>query len=173
IRRLGGALGGRLSPALEHHRLERSAALEGLYPAHPGRSRLSHPERSVDRASGLAPARGPRPGSYPRVLSCLRAVEEPRNVAAARRPWKLAAHDSRGACTYSIARRRAADRNARPDPLALRHTARSRPSRTPRPPRCRPAQAHAHHRPNHTSAPNQRLNLNSTKNVVPTFWLSY
>jgi hypothetical protein len=32
---------GRLSPALEHQRLERPAAVEGLHPAHSGRSRLS------------------------------------------------------------------------------------------------------------------------------------
>ena len=47
IRRLGRALGGRLSAALEHRRLERSTALEGLYPAHPGRSRFPHPEGSA------------------------------------------------------------------------------------------------------------------------------
>ena len=84
IRRLGRALGGRLSAALEHHRLERSAALEGLHPTHAGRSRFPHPEGSAERASDLAPARGPRSGPYPRLLSRLRAVEEPRDVAAAR-----------------------------------------------------------------------------------------
>ena len=41
--------------------------------------------------SDLASARGPRSSPCPRLLSCLRAVEEPRDVAAARRPWKFAA----------------------------------------------------------------------------------
>ncbi len=45
--------------------------------------------------------------------------------------------------THPITRRRVADRNARPNSLAMRHPARCRPSRTPRPPRHRPAQAHA------------------------------
>jgi hypothetical protein len=85
IRRPGRALGGRLSAALEHHRLERSAALEGLHPAHAGRSRFPYPERSARRASDLASARGSRPGPHPRVLPRLRGVEEPRDVAAARR----------------------------------------------------------------------------------------
>src|SRR5258707_1179961 len=67
----------------------------------------------------------------PRVLSCLRVVEEPRDVAEPRRPRKLAAHHPRGACSHSVARCRAADRNTRPDPLALRDPARPRPSRTP------------------------------------------
>jgi len=47
IRRLGGALGRCLSAALEHRGLERSAALEGLYPTHPGRSGVSHPQGST------------------------------------------------------------------------------------------------------------------------------
>jgi hypothetical protein len=72
IRRPGRALGGRLSAALEHHRLERSAALEGLHPAHAGRSRFPYPERSARRASDLASARGSRPGPHPRVLPRLR-----------------------------------------------------------------------------------------------------
>ena len=100
VRRLGRALGGRLSPALEHHRLERSAALEGLHPTHPGRSRFPHPEGSAERAPDLAPARRTRAGPYPRVLSRFRAVEEPRDVAAAapasaipRAPYSKSSHE--------------------------------------------------------------------------------
>src|SRR6267154_1723506 len=112
-------------------------------------------EGSAERPSDLAPARGPRPGSYPRVLSRLRVVEEPRDVAEPRRPRKLAPHRARRACTYPVARRGVADRNARPDPLAMRHPARPRPSRTPRPPRHRPAQAHAHRRTKPASPPDR------------------
>jgi len=85
VRRLGRAFRGRLSVAFEHRRLERSTALEGLYPAHPSRSRFSHPEGPTQPPSNLAPARGSRAGSYPRLLSCLRAVEEPGDVAEPRR----------------------------------------------------------------------------------------
>src|SRR6266849_7297565 len=85
VRRLGRALRGRLSVAFEHRRLERSTALEGLYPAHPGRSRLPHPEGPTQPPSNLAPARRSRAGSYPRLLSRLRAVEEPGDVAEPRR----------------------------------------------------------------------------------------
>jgi hypothetical protein len=55
------ALSEHLSPALEHRRLERSTALEGLHPAHPGRSGFSHPEGSAESAPHLAPARRTRP----------------------------------------------------------------------------------------------------------------
>src|SRR6266704_531017 len=58
---------------------------KGLYPAHPGRSRFPHPEGPTQPPSDLAPARGSRAGSYPRLLSCLRAVEEPGDVAEPRR----------------------------------------------------------------------------------------
>jgi hypothetical protein len=68
---------GRLSPALEHYRLERSTAVEGLHPAHPGRGGLPYPEGSAKRAPDLAPARRTRAGSHPRLLSRFRAVEEP------------------------------------------------------------------------------------------------
>ena len=114
IRRLGRALGRRLSPALQHHRLERSAALEGLHPTHPGRSRLPHPERSARRAADLASARGSRSGAYPGLLPRLRAVEEPRDVAAARRPRKFAAHHPRRTRTHPVPRRRV----CRPQPTA-------------------------------------------------------
>ena len=114
LRRLGGALGRRLSPALEHHRLERSAALEGLHPAHPGRSRLPHPEGPAERPPDLAPARGSRPGPHPGLLPRLRAVEVPRDVAEPRRPRKLPAHHPRRARAHSVARRRPADRDPRP-----------------------------------------------------------
>jgi hypothetical protein len=94
---------GRLSSAFEHRRLDRSAALEGIYPTHPGRSRFSHPEGSIERAADLASARGPRSGSHPRLLSCLRAVEESRDVAKPRRPWQLASHNPRRACAHPVA----------------------------------------------------------------------
>ncbi len=132
-----------LEPCPGHHRLERSAALEGLYPTHTSRSCFPYPEGPAQRASDLAPARGPRSGSYPRLLSRLRAVEEPRDVAAACRSRKLTTHHPRGACSHSVARCRAADGNTRPDSLALRDPARPRPDRTPGPPRHYPAQAHA------------------------------
>ena len=70
---------------------------------HPGRGRFPHPERSARRPSDLASARGPRSGPYPRLLSCLCAVEEPRDVAEPRRPWKFAAHDPRRACAHPVA----------------------------------------------------------------------
>jgi hypothetical protein len=38
VRRLGRVVGRRLSLTLKHQRLERSTALESLYPTHPGRS---------------------------------------------------------------------------------------------------------------------------------------
>ena len=38
---------GCLRAAHQHHRLERRAAVEGLHPAHPGRSRLPHPQGSA------------------------------------------------------------------------------------------------------------------------------
>jgi hypothetical protein len=63
--------------AFENRRLERSTALEAPYPAHAGRSCLSYPERPTQSPSDLAPAPGSCAGSYPRLLSCLRAVEEP------------------------------------------------------------------------------------------------
>jgi len=43
LRRLGCDFRRRLSFALKHRRLERCAALESLYPTHPGRSRFPHP----------------------------------------------------------------------------------------------------------------------------------
>ena len=45
----------------------------------------------------------PRSGSYPRLLSCLRAVEDPRDVAAASRPRKFAAYDPRRARADPVA----------------------------------------------------------------------
>jgi hypothetical protein len=123
IRRLGRALRGRLSAALEHHRLERSAALEGLYPTHPGRSRFPYPEGSAQRPPDLAPARGPRAGAYPGVLPCLRAVEVSGDVAAARGPRQLAAHRSRRTGAHPVQRRGPADHNARPDSPALHYPA--------------------------------------------------
>ena len=128
VRRLGGALGRRLSAALEHRRLERSAALEGLHPAHPGRGRLPHPEGSAERPPDLAPARGSRAGPHPRLLPRLRAVEEPRDVAEPRRSGQLAAHHPRRTRAHPVARRRVADRNrtarfacaASPNPMPLR-----------------------------------------------------
>ena len=157
VRRLGRALGGRLSVAFEHQRLERSTALEGLYPAHAGRSRFSYPEGSAQRPSDLAPARGSRAGSYPRLLSCLRAVEEPRDVAAARRSRQFTAHHSGRACAHSVPGRRVADHNARPNSLALRDPARPRPGRSPRSARHRPAQAHAPRRARGANARPHRL----------------
>ncbi|MGB7942096.1 MAG: hypothetical protein WCF42_02160, partial [Terriglobales bacterium] len=85
------------APALEHHGLERSTALEGLHPAHPGRGRLPHPERSVERAADLAPARGSRAGPYPRLLSRLRAVEMLRvRFKSSSRVTKLSQHQTDG-----------------------------------------------------------------------------
>src|SRR3984957_11499821 len=66
---------------------------------------------------------------HPRLLPRLCAVEEPGDVATARRPRKLAAHDPRRACPHPVARRRPADRNERPDPSALCHSPRPRPGR--------------------------------------------
>src|SRR5205823_10727446 len=71
------------SPLLPYTTLFRS---EGLHPAHAGRGRLPHPERSVERAADLAPARGSRAGPYPRLLSRLRAVEMLGDVAEPREP---------------------------------------------------------------------------------------
>ena len=124
---------------------------------------------STQRPSDLASARGSRAGSYPRLLSCLRAVEEPRNVAAAGRSRKLAAHHPRGTRSHSVARCRAADRNTRPDSLALRDAARPRPGRAPRSPRHRLAEAHATCRARTLGTRCHRLT--PTKNVVTTFRL--
>ena len=60
-------------------------SLESLYPAHPGRSRLSDLEGSTERAADLASAIRACSGPHPRVLPCLRAVEEPRDVVFSRR----------------------------------------------------------------------------------------
>ena len=75
--------------------------------------------------------RGPLSGAYPGLLSRLRAVEEPRDVAATCRPRKFAAHHPRRTRTHSVPRRRVTYRNLRPDPLALRHPARSGSGHTP------------------------------------------
>ena len=92
LRRMGGALRRRLRAAHQHHRLERRAAVAGLHPAHPGRGRLPHPERSAADSPDLASARGSRAGPHPRLLPRLRAVEEPRDVAEPRWPGQLPAH---------------------------------------------------------------------------------
>ena len=75
----------------------------------------------------------------------------------ARRSRKLPAHHPRRTRAHSIPRCRPADRNAWPDPPALRHSARSRPGRPPRPPRHRPAQAHAPRRTRVAAPSPQRL----------------
>jgi hypothetical protein len=104
---------------------------------------VAHPERSVERASDLAPARGPRSGSYPRMLPRLRAVEEPRDVAEPRRPRKLPSLRAQRARTNSIARRRAADSNPWSDSSALRHSTRRLSGCASRSPWRRPTQTHA------------------------------
>src|SRR5205823_14398705 len=106
------------SPLLPYTTLFRS---EGLHPAHAGRGRLPHPERSVERAADLAPARGSRAGPYPRLLSRLRAVEMLGDVAEPREPRKLPAHNTRRARAHSVARRRAAHRSSPPDPTTFCH----------------------------------------------------
>ena len=137
------ALGRSLSPAFEHQRLERPTAVEGLHPTHPGRSGFSHPERSAERSTDLASARGEGPGPHPRLLPRLRALEEPRDVAAARGPRQLAADHPRRACPHPVPRRRLADFDTRRDPIALRRPTRRRPGRPLPPPRRQLAQAHA------------------------------
>src|SRR4030088_704623 len=84
----------------------RSAALKSLYPAHTSRSGFPYPERSAQSASDLASARGSRPGAHLRLLSRLRAVEVPGDVAEPRRSRKLAPHHPRRACTHPVPRRR-------------------------------------------------------------------
>jgi Transposase DDE domain len=143
LRQLGGDLGRLLSPQIEHRRLERSAALEGVHPAHPGRSRFPHPEGPAERPPDLASARGPRPSSHPGLLPRLRPLEVPRDVAEPRRSRKLPAHDPRRARAHSVTRRRPADGYPWPSPPALRRSTRRRASRATRSPRHRPAQAHA------------------------------
>ena len=73
------------------------------------------PEGSTERAADLASAIRACSGPHPRVLPCLRAVEEPRDVAAARRSRKLAAHRARRTRAHPVARRRVTDRAARPE----------------------------------------------------------
>jgi hypothetical protein len=63
-----------LSPALQHHRLQRRTPLEGRHPAHPGRGGVSHPRRISSR---LAPACPLRRGAHPWCFFGLRAVEDP------------------------------------------------------------------------------------------------
>src|ERR1700687_1768050 len=134
---------GRLSAALEHHRLERSTALEGLYPAHAGRSRFPDSEGPTQRPSDLAPARGSRTGSYPRLLSCLRAVEELGDVAEPRRSRQFPAHHYGRTQAHPVPGRRLADRNARPDSFALCDPTRRGAGRSPQSSRHRPAETHA------------------------------
>ncbi len=147
--------------------------LEGLYPTHPGRGCFSHPERSAEPASDLASTPGPGPGSHPRLLSRLRPLEKPRDVATASGPRKLAAHHPRRACAHPVPRRRLADRNARPDPIALRRPARRRSGRASRPPRPRLAQTHAPPRKQLAHPRTQRLNPVPNQNVVTTFRLRH
>ena len=93
-----------------------------------------------------------------RVLPRLRAVEEPRDVAAARRSRKLTPHHPRRARAHSVARRHSAHHNASPDPPALCHSARPRTGRAPRPPWHYPAQAHAPRRARSAAPRRDRLN---------------
>jgi hypothetical protein len=102
LRPLGRDLGGRLSVAFEYRRLERSTALEGLYPADAGRSRFPHPEGPTQPSSDLAPARGSRAGTYPRLLSRLRTVEEPRDVAEPRWSRQFPKNRARRARAHSV-----------------------------------------------------------------------
>jgi hypothetical protein len=111
VRRLGCNLGRSLSAAIQHHRLEQSAALESSYPTHPGRSSFPDPEGPTERASDLAPAP--------------RAVEEPRDVATARWPRKVSAHNHRGARAHRVPRRRVTNRDPWSDVPALCDPARS------------------------------------------------
>ena len=69
--------------------LGRSTILESLYPTHPSRSRLPHPERSAQRPADLASAPGARSGPHIRLLPRRPTVEEPRDMAATRWPGKL------------------------------------------------------------------------------------
>src|SRR6202166_2006338 len=157
VRRLGRTLRGRLSAALEYHRLERSTALEGLYPAHAGRSRFPDSEGPTQRPSDLAPARGSRTGSYPRLLSCLRAVEEPGDVAEPRRSRQFPAHHYGRTQAHPVPGRRLADRNARPDSFALCDPTRRGAGRSPQSSRHRPAETHAPRRARLASSQTQRL----------------
>ena len=86
---------------------------------------------------------GEGPGPHPRLLPRLRALEEPRDVAAARGPRQLAADHPRRACPHPVPRRRLADFDTRRDPIALRRPTRRRPGRPLPPPRRQLAQAHA------------------------------
>ena len=174
VRRLGRPVRRGLFAALEHHRLERRAALARLHPTLAGRGRLPHPEGSAARAPDLASARRSGAGTHPGVLPCLRALEEPGAVATTRRPGQLTAHRARGACAHPIPRRHLADPDPRRHSPALHHSTRPRPSRIARAARYRLAQAHA---PDRTRSPRpraQRLSnpLVAAENVVPTSWLS-
>src|SRR5947209_19756221 len=92
------------SAALQYHRLERAAALEGLHSTHPGRSGVSHPEGRVERASDLASTRRSRPSTYPRLFPRLRSLEDPGDVAATCRAWKFTTDNPGRACAHSVAR---------------------------------------------------------------------
>jgi len=72
-------------------------------------------------------------------------------------PRQLAAHHSRGAGAYPVARCGVADPHTWPLASALRDAARHGSGRSPRSPRSRPAQANAHRRTKSASAPDQRL----------------
>ena len=137
IRRLGGAVGRRLSAALQHRRVERPATLEGLHSAHPSGSGVPHSERSAQRPTDLAPARRPTsssassPSCCGNVWRCGRAAP----VSATRRGpfWRSWVH--------SVARRGATHRDARVAPTALCHPVRRRTGRAARSPRSRAAEA--------------------------------
>jgi hypothetical protein len=130
-------------------------------------------KKSAQRPSDLAPARGSRAISYSRLLSRLRAVEEPRDVAAACRPRQFPAHHLGRTRAHPVPGCRLANRRARPDSFALRDPARRRPSRSPRPPRHRPAQAPAPRRARAAAPRTHCLIAIHAKNVVPTFRLRH
>ena len=131
--------------------------LEGLYPTHPGRSGVSYPQGSIERPPHLASTPGSRSSAYPRVFPRFRTVEEPGDVAAARRPRKLAAYGARRARTDPVARCRATHHHPWSDPPALRHSTRRRPSGASRSPRHHSPQAHAPRRIRVAGPRDQRL----------------
>ena len=67
-------------------RLDRRRVVEHLYPAYRGRGRLPHPQIRSLHPPNLAPQGRSHQGSYPHLLSRLRAVEDAAAVAVSRRP---------------------------------------------------------------------------------------
>src|SRR5271157_1442762 len=149
---------GYLHPAHQHRGLDAGGALAHLHPAHRGGGGLPDPqERPLDPAH-LAPEGRARAGPHPGLLPRLRAVEDARAMAGARRSRQQPAHDLGRDRPHPEHRRRAAPGRRAPPraPHPLRRPARSNPGHA-----ARSARAYASRATPRPPA--------DRRNVVPTF----